>query len=50
MAGSTSKPGLLQPKKQIELFSGSYFAACTLGGIIGKSLLVTLYDSGLLFL
>jgi len=34
MSTSSSKPGILKPKKQIELFSGSYFAACTLGGII----------------
>lgn len=31
---SSSKPGVLQPKRQIELFSGTYFAACTLGGVI----------------
>lgn len=24
-----------KPQKKIELFSGNYFAACTLGGIIG---------------
>ena len=35
---SSSKPGILQPKKQIELFSGSYFGACTIGGIIGEPL------------
>lgn len=29
-----SKPGILKPKQQIELYSGNYFAACTLGGII----------------
>jgi solute carrier family 25 (mitochondrial phosphate transporter), member 3 len=28
----------LKPKSKIEMFSGSYFAACTLGGIIGESL------------
>jgi solute carrier family 25 phosphate transporter 3 len=26
---------LPKPQKKIELFSGNYFAACTLGGIIG---------------
>ncbi|PSK35016.1 hypothetical protein B9Z65_1599 [Elsinoe australis] len=31
---SSPKPGMLQPKRKIELFSGNYFAACTLGGII----------------
>lgn len=30
----TSK-ALPKPDKKIELFSGNYFAACTLGGIIG---------------
>jgi solute carrier family 25 phosphate transporter 3 len=29
-------PGAVTPQKKIELFSGTYFAACTLGGIIGK--------------
>jgi len=28
---------LKSDKKQIELFSGTYFGACTLGGIIGTS-------------
>lgn len=28
-------PGAVAPKHKIELFSGTYFAACTLGGIIG---------------
>jgi len=28
---------LPKPSKKIELFSGNYFAACTLGGIIGTS-------------
>ncbi|KAI5202154.1 hypothetical protein E4T42_05293 [Aureobasidium subglaciale] len=27
-------PGAVTPKRSIELFSGTYFAACTLGGII----------------
>ncbi|KAJ9622806.1 Cu/Pi carrier [Taxawa tesnikishii (nom. ined.)] len=27
-------PGAVTPQKRIELFSGTYFAACTLGGII----------------
>lgn len=26
-----------KPQRKIELFSGTYFGACTLGGIIGKS-------------
>lgn len=26
---------LPKPQKKIELFSGNYFAACTVGGIIG---------------
>jgi hypothetical protein len=26
---------LPKPQKKIELFSGNYFAACTIGGIIG---------------
>lgn len=30
-------PGAVTPQKKIELFSPTYFAACTLGGIIGKS-------------
>lgn len=34
MSSSSQKPGILKPKKQIELFSGTYFAACTLGGVI----------------
>lgn len=25
----------MKPQRKIELFSGSYFAACTLGGVIG---------------
>jgi hypothetical protein len=28
---------VLSPKKQIELYSGTYFGACALGGIIGKN-------------
>lgn len=28
------KLGSLKPQKKIELYSGNYFAACTLGGII----------------
>ena len=31
---------LPKPQKKIELFSGNYFAACTLGGIIGMLQLV----------
>lgn len=31
-------PGAVTPQKRIELFSGTYFAACTLGGIIGTCL------------
>ena len=27
-----------KPQKKIELFSSNYFAACTLGGIIGTQL------------
>jgi hypothetical protein len=27
---------LPKPQKKIELFSGNYFAACTIGGIIGS--------------
>jgi solute carrier family 25 phosphate transporter 3 len=27
---------LPKPQKKIELFSANYFAACTIGGIIGK--------------
>ncbi|PNS19458.1 hypothetical protein CAC42_7302 [Sphaceloma murrayae] len=30
----SSKPGILEPKRKIELFSGNYFAACTIGGVI----------------
>jgi len=29
-------PGVFTPKRKIELYSGTYFAACTLGGVIGK--------------
>jgi len=29
-------PGVLTPQRKIELYSGTYFAACTLGGIIGN--------------
>jgi solute carrier family 25 phosphate transporter 3 len=28
------KLGAMKPQKKIELYSGNYFAACTLGGII----------------
>lgn len=28
------KIGQLKPQKKIELYSGSYFAACTVGGIV----------------
>lgn len=31
------KLGVTPPQKKIELFSGTYFAACTIGGIIGES-------------
>jgi hypothetical protein len=31
---------LPKPQKKIELFSGNYFAACTLGGIIGMQQLI----------
>ena len=43
---STKAPGALAPQKKIELFSGSYFAACTIGGIIGmvKLALVSSFD------
>lgn len=37
-------PGATTPQRKIELFSTSYFAACTLGGIIGK---YTLYKDPL---
>ena len=30
------KLGSLKPQKKIELYSGNYFAACTIGGIIGS--------------
>ena len=30
----SSKIDAMKPQKKIELFSGSYFAACTVGGII----------------
>jgi solute carrier family 25 phosphate transporter 3 len=33
---SKSTPGVPSAEKKIELFSGTYFAACTLGGIIGE--------------
>jgi solute carrier family 25 (mitochondrial phosphate transporter), member 3 len=29
-------PGAVTPQKKIELFSGTYFAACTIGGVIGN--------------
>ena len=29
-------PGVLTPQRKIELYSGTYFAACTLGGVIGN--------------
>lgn len=32
---ASAKAGALAPEKKIELFSGTYFGACTLGGIIG---------------
>ncbi|KAF1344458.1 mitochondrial carrier domain-containing protein [Delphinella strobiligena] len=32
--GDPKAPGAVTPQKKIELFSGTYFAACTLGGII----------------
>jgi hypothetical protein len=31
-------PDAVKPKSKIELFSPTYFAACTLGGIIGTFL------------
>ena len=30
----SNKIDALKPQRKIELFSGSYFAACTMGGII----------------
>jgi len=33
----SDKLGALRPQRKIELFSGTYFGACTLGGIIGMS-------------
>lgn len=33
--GDPKAPGAVTPEKKIELFSGTYFAACTIGGIIG---------------
>jgi solute carrier family 25 phosphate transporter 3 len=35
----------MKPQRKIEMFSGSYFAACTLGGIIGTSFEQTFVDS-----
>jgi solute carrier family 25 phosphate transporter 3 len=32
----SSKLDGLKPQKKIELFSGTYFAACTIGGVIGE--------------
>ena len=26
----------MKPQRKIEMFSGTYFAACTLGGIVGE--------------
>ncbi|KAH9827703.1 Mitochondrial phosphate carrier protein 2 [Teratosphaeria destructans] len=34
MSQSKAAPGAVTPEKKIELFSGTYFGACTLGGII----------------
>jgi len=34
-AGKPQAPGAVTPKQKIELFSSTYFGACTLGGIIG---------------
>ncbi|KAF2767242.1 mitochondrial carrier [Teratosphaeria nubilosa] len=34
MSKSKAAPGAVTPEKKIELFSGTYFSACTLGGII----------------
>jgi len=31
----TSKLEAMKPQRKIELFSANYFAACTLGGVIG---------------
>lgn len=39
---SAKAPGAVTPQHKIELFSGTYFGACTLGGIIGTSNLVPL--------
>jgi len=34
--GKPQAPGAVTPEKKIELFSGTYFAACMLGGVIGR--------------
>lgn len=34
---AAEKGGHLSPKRKIELYSGSYFAACSLGGVIGTN-------------
>jgi len=38
--GKPQAPGAVTPEKKIELFSGTYFAACMLGGVIGKDLIL----------
>ena len=35
MRGKPEAPGAVTPQRKIELFSGTYFAACMLGGVIG---------------
>jgi len=37
MRGKPEAPGAVTPQRKIELFSGTYFAACMLGGVIGIS-------------
>jgi hypothetical protein len=38
-------PDAVKPKGKIELFSPQYFAACTLGGIIGTFLIFPLFGA-----
>lgn len=38
MASSTGKAGVVAPKQQIELYSGTYFGACAVGGALGESI------------
>jgi hypothetical protein len=47
---ATAKLDQLRPKRKIEMFSANYFAACTLGGIIGERLTVSVSYSSLLIL